>query len=40
MRTLIKNATIVTASDRYEANILIEDEKIIAISADFLPRPI
>jgi dihydropyrimidinase len=33
MRTLIKNANIVTASDRYEANIIIEDEKIVAIDS-------
>lgn len=31
MRTLIKNGTIVTASDTYRADILVEDEKIISI---------
>ena len=31
MRTLIKNGNIVTASDSYQADILIEDEKIVAI---------
>ncbi len=34
MRTLIKNGTIVTASDIYRADILIENEKIIALEAE------
>lgn len=32
MRTIIKNGTIITAYNEYKADILIEDEKIIAIS--------
>ena len=35
MRTLIKGGTIVTASDIYEADVLIEDEKIIGIGQGF-----
>src|SRR3989449_6733202 len=31
MRTLIKNGTIVTASDQYKGDVLIEDEKITVI---------
>src|SRR6185503_13190715 len=31
MRTLIRNGTIVTASDQYNGDILIEDEKIAVI---------
>ena len=31
MRTLIKGGTIVTASDTYDADVLIEDEKIVTI---------
>jgi len=31
MKTLIKGGTIVTASDRYDADVLIEDEKIVTI---------
>src|SRR5438270_12373034 len=31
MRTLIENGTLVTASDTYEADLLIENEKIAAI---------
>jgi dihydropyrimidinase len=34
MRTLIKNGTVITASERYRAAILIEDEKIIALQSD------
>jgi len=34
MRTLIKNGKIVTASDIYQADILIENEKIIAIETN------
>ncbi len=34
MRTLIKNGTVVTASDISRADILIEDEKIIALEAN------
>src|SRR3954451_2157067 len=34
MRTLIKGGTIITASDTYEADVLIEDEKIITIGHD------
>ncbi len=33
MRTLIKNGTLVTASESYRADILIEDETILAIEA-------
>jgi dihydropyrimidinase len=35
MRTLIKDGTIVTASDIYEADVLIEDEKILGIGSGF-----
>ncbi|ALC82484.1 MULTISPECIES: dihydropyrimidinase [Bacillus] len=35
MAKLIKGGTIVTASDMYEADVLIEDEKIAAIGTDF-----
>src|SRR6266508_3258747 len=31
MRTLIKNGTVVTATDRYQGDILVEDEKIAVI---------
>jgi dihydropyrimidinase len=31
MRTLIKNGTVVTATDQYKGDILVEDEKISAI---------
>ena len=31
MRTLIQGGTVVTASDSYEADVLIEGEKIVAI---------
>ena len=34
MRTLIKSGNIITASERYTADILIEDEKITAIGRD------
>src|SRR6476646_9757138 len=34
MRTLIKGGTIITASDTYDADVLIEDEKIITIGHD------
>jgi dihydropyrimidinase len=34
MRTLIKNGTIVTATDQYDADLLIEDEKIALIGKD------
>lgn len=34
MRTLIKNGTVVTASDSYRAAVLIEDEKIIALESN------
>jgi len=33
MKTLIKNGTIITASDQYQADVLIEDETISTISA-------
>jgi dihydropyrimidinase len=33
MRTLIKNGTLITASDTCKADILVEDEKIVAIEA-------
>ena len=35
MRVLVKNGTIVTATDEYKANILIEGEKIAAIGTHF-----
>src|SRR5215471_18002245 len=35
MRTLIKDGTIVTASDIYDADVLIEDEKILGIGSGF-----
>ncbi len=35
MRTLITGGTIVTASDIYEADVLIEDEKILGIGSGF-----
>src|SRR5579859_2949541 len=35
MRTLIKGGTVVTASDTYPADVLIEDEKIAAVGHDF-----
>jgi len=34
MKTLIKNGTVVTASDTYKADVLIEDEKIVMIGLD------
>ncbi len=34
MRTLIKNGKIITATDSYRADILIEDEKIVAIESN------
>ena len=34
MRTVIKGGTVVTASDTYAADVLIEDEKIAAIGRD------
>lgn len=34
MRTLIKNGTVVTASDTYRADIIIEDEKIVSIELE------
>ena len=34
MKTLIKNGTVVTASDTFKADVLIEDEKIVLIGAD------
>ena len=34
MRTLVKNGTIVTADSEYKADILIVDEKIVAIGSD------
>ena len=39
MRTLIKDGTIVTASDTYEADVLIEDEKILGIGQRLHRRP-
>jgi dihydropyrimidinase len=33
MRTLVKNGTIITASDNFKADILIDNEKIVAIEA-------
>ena len=33
MKTLIKNGTLITASDTYQADILIEDEKIALIGS-------
>jgi dihydropyrimidinase len=35
MRTLISGGTVVTASDTYQADVLIEDEKIAAVGAGF-----
>src|SRR5215467_11071040 len=35
MRTLITGGTIVTASDIYEADVLVEDEKILGIGSGF-----
>lgn len=37
MKTIIKNGTIVTATDTYKADLLIEHEKITAISAELNP---
>jgi dihydropyrimidinase len=34
MRTLIKNGTIITASDTFKASVVIEDEKITALQSD------
>jgi len=34
MKTLIKNGTVVTASDSIIADVLIEDEKVIALGAN------
>jgi dihydropyrimidinase len=34
MKTLIKNGTVVTASDTYKADVLIEDEKIVLVGID------
>ena len=34
MRTLIKNGTVVTASDQYKGDVLVEDEKITVVSID------
>ena len=34
MKTLIKNGTIVTATDRYDADILIEGETVVLIGKD------
>src|SRR2546430_9567024 len=31
MRTLIKNGTVVTATDQYKGDVLIQDEKIVQI---------
>lgn len=39
MKTLIKNGTVVTAVNEYQADILIEDEKIKAIGNDLQGRP-
>ena len=36
MQILIKNGTIVTALDEYKADLLIENEKIVAIASDTL----
>src|ERR1044071_2668836 len=33
MRTLIKNGTVVTASDQYKGDVLVEDEKITVIGS-------
>ena len=33
MRTLIKGGTVVSASDTYPADVLIEDEKIVAVGS-------
>jgi dihydropyrimidinase len=33
MKTIIKNGTVVTASDIYQADVVIEDEKIVAIGS-------
>ena len=34
MKTLIKNGTVVTASDTYKADVLIEDEKVAMIGSN------
>src|SRR5690242_3902670 len=34
MHTLIKGGTVVTASDTFQADVLVEDEKIAAIGSD------
>jgi dihydropyrimidinase len=34
MRTLIKSGTVVTASDQYRGDVLIEDEKIALIGTE------
>src|SRR5213595_1620312 len=33
MRTLIKNGTVVTATDQYQGDVLVEDEKITVIGS-------
>ncbi|HEV8132598.1 MAG TPA: dihydropyrimidinase [Acidobacteriota bacterium] len=38
MRTLIKNGTIVTATDHYQGDLLIEDEKISVIAQSLDPK--
>ena len=39
MRKLLKNGTLVTASETFDADILVEDEKISAIGRDILSPP-
>ncbi len=33
MSTLIKNGTVVTATDSYKGDVLIEDEKVVAVGS-------
>ncbi len=40
MSKLIKNGTVVTASDKYSADVLIDDEKIIAIGSGLDERAV
>ena len=35
MRTLIRGGTVVTATDQYRGDVLIEDEKIAAVGTSF-----
>jgi len=35
LKTLIRGGTVVTASDRYRGDVLIEDEKIAAVATSF-----